>query len=158
MKTRDASTDDTYEEPWFCIDSGDLKIVLPILTKSLDALPSHERSVVAQVVACMSLVKARDPSADDEEAWFCIDPGDLKIVIPILRTELIALTGDKRHAVSEAIACMALAISRSEKQELRDGIESGDHYAVLRAVMKRPGPKRVSRRGQRTDRREDGSR
>lgn len=151
MKAREPSTDDTYEEAWFCIDPSDLKIVIPILTKSLDSLPGHERSVIAQVITCMSLVETREPSADDEEAWFCVDPGDLKIMIPILRARLITLTGNERHAVSETVACMALAIAHSEKQELRDGIENGDHHAVLRAVAKRPGPKKMPRRSKRTE-------
>lgn len=83
-------------------------------------------------------MKERDGSIDDtyEESWFCLDPKDLKVVIHVLSKSIDSLSNDEQGIVGQVIGCMAMALARSEKQELRDGIADKDPSAMLRAVGK----------------------
>ena len=85
-------------------------------------------------------MKKIDQTTDDtwEEAWFRLDPTDLKICIRILSASITSLDKDEQGIVGEVIGCMAEALSRSEKQQIRDGIASGDVGSMLSAVGRSP--------------------
>jgi hypothetical protein len=85
-------------------------------------------------------MKKIDETTNDtwEEAWFRLDPTNLKICIRILGASIASLEKDEQGIVGEVIGCMAAALSRSEKQQLRDGIASGDVGSVLSAVGRSP--------------------
>ena len=87
-------------------------------------------------------MKQIDPTTDTtwEEAWFRLNPTDLKICIRVLGAAIPTLTNDEQGVVGEVVGCMAEALSRSEKQQYRDAIAAGDVAAVLSAVGRTPQP------------------
>lgn len=98
--------------------------------------PSTPEADSAPRVTTTAAMKESDATVDDtyEEAWLCLDPNDLKILIPILTKSIESLPEDDQVVVCQVIGCMSLALARSEKQALRDGIVSGDPSAVMRAM------------------------